>query len=402
MVIRNILQCHSCESKVVVRVQVGHRDKQEHSFCCPRCGVIISFVLDLDQKRGKSSFREPKNAKWVDSEEGSVDILAFSDEIPVPICLPDGFSPFILTSHNFIDRDKFSHDEMLRLKWMSSGFPYCERCRTHFERGNWDLFDKEAPPTTGEPPTPVNRLVSLYNAIQAGFSCFALNGRAKHDRIMQRLTLASTIAPDLYIQLANEFLSKGKIARLWREIAEVRKLFLASYNALQPLVQMAYWREEYRNLSEFNITDKRFDSLRQLYIDCFETLCRLMVIAIGIEAIIDRKMLVIPTKKGSITLDEFEQFTNSNKRDIIAKYPISDLFHPAIDTHFRNGIGHNSAHYEKETDEVIFYDSKNSGEIKQGMSYTEFCAAILKIFSAFELAVMYHNRLHIRLEGKFV
>jgi hypothetical protein len=37
-----------------------------------------------------------------------------------------------------------------------------------------------------------------------------------------------------------------------------------------------------------------------------------------------------------------------------------DLFLPVLDTDFRNGIGHHSAHYEQEPDAIVIFDSKDS------------------------------------------
>ena len=84
MINRNALKCLSCDSTIVTRTQIGHSDVQSHSFPCPKCGVEISFTLDLDQKKGGLKYREPKNAKWADSEDGAIAALMFSDEIPVP------------------------------------------------------------------------------------------------------------------------------------------------------------------------------------------------------------------------------------------------------------------------------------------------------------------------------
>lgn len=58
MVIRSTIQCGSCDSKFITRTQVGHKEQQEHSFPCPECGVLLSLVLDLDQKEGEFRFRE--------------------------------------------------------------------------------------------------------------------------------------------------------------------------------------------------------------------------------------------------------------------------------------------------------------------------------------------------------
>jgi hypothetical protein len=310
------------------------------------------------------------------------------------------FSPFIATFGNYEDFDKYRQDEGLRQLFVNRSFPYAARCLVHFERGNWSLFDKESPSPRTELQTPSSRLVALYNVFYAGFSKFTLNSQGRSDRIMQRLTLAQTISPALFSQLAHEFLSSGRILKLWTEIAAIRRSFIENYNGIQPLYQLYYWRKELQNLDGFRLSDKKFDSFRQLYIDCFETTCRLMVIAAGVEMIILYKSLEIPTKKGTMTLGDFEALPNANKREHLGKYPIEDLFVPVIDTGLRNGVGHNSAHFEKETDQIILYDSRGSATVSQKLGYTEFCDRVVKLFAAFELAVMYHNGLHIFLKGQ--
>ncbi len=401
MVVRNTLRCSSCGSKIITRTQIGHRDRQDHSFLCPKCGISISYTLDLDQKKASWSFRDPKNAKWVKSEKGAITTLAFSDEIPVPENL-EVFSPFIATFHNFGDRfEEYRKDEGLRVAFVKDLFDYGERCMVHFERENWKLFDRESPPVAGEELTPRIRLIHLYNFITAGFSKFTLNRRAEHERIFQRLTLARTIAPDLFSELSERYLDTGRIRKLWIEIRAVRRSFIESYNHVQPLFQLYYWRKESQDLSAFSLSDKRFGVLRQLYVDCFETLCRLLVVAIGIEAIIHHKALEIPTNKGRVTLDEYERLKNANKIDHLKRYPIEDLFVPCLDSDFRNGIGHNSAHYVQDRDAIVLYDIKNPGTPKKAVGYTAFCDKMIRQVSAFELAAMYHHQLHIYLGGAF-
>jgi hypothetical protein len=218
---------------------------------------------------------------------------------------------------------------------------------------------------------------------------------------MQRLALAQTISPTLFSKLAHEFLSSGRILKLWNEIAAIRRSFIKNYKGIQPLYQVYYWEKELQKLDAFRLSDKEFDAFRQLYIDCFETTCRLMVIAIGIEMIILYKSLEVPTRKGAMTLDDFEALPNAGKREHIKKCPIGGLFTSVIDTELRNGLGHNSAHFEKDTDQVILYDSKSSASVSRKLGYTEFCDCVVKLFAAFELAVMYHNGLHLRLKGRF-
>ena len=400
MVIRRTIQCISCDSKFITRTQVGHKDQQEHSFPCPQCGIPISYRLELDQKNAKFKFRDPQNAKWSDSEEGVRTTLTFSDEILVPVDMGGMFSPHVSTFGNYEDFDAYRKDEGLRQLFVRKHFPYAERCRIHFEKGNWHLFDKESPPRN-PPATVHSRLVDLYNLLNAGFSQFTLNSRAKHDRILQRLTYAEVSSPALFSTLAEEFLSSGRILRLWKEMAAIRRSFVENYDRIQPLYQIYYWRKELQRFDDFKLSDKSFDSLRQLYIDTFETTCRLMVAGIGLEVIIAHKSLRVPTRKGDISLDEFEALANANKREHIENYPIADLFVPVIDTGLRNGVGHHSAHLDKESDQIILYDTKKAAVVRQTLAYTEFCDRVVKLFAAFELAVMYHNGLHLWLRGKF-
>jgi hypothetical protein len=401
LVVRNVLECVSCQTKVITRTQVGHRDKQEHSFPCPKCGVKITYILDLDQARAKWSFRTPTNAEWVKSEDGAITTLAFSDEIPVPSEMGGMFSPFLAAFWKIADLDAFRHDEGLRQLFIKTHFPLAERCVTHFERGNWDLFDKESPHPHGKAVSVRDRLVGLYNFFTAAFMKFTLNPNAKHGRVQQRLRLAEATSSNLYDELAQYALTSGRIKKLWQEIINVRGAMVAVYPFIQPLIQMRYWKKEHQDFTKFNLSDKRFDQLKQLYIDCFETLCRLMTLVIGIELIIHINQLEIPTKKGSMSLDEFESMPNANKVPIISRYPVADLFVAVLDTDFRNSIGHHSAHYEADTDEVVVFHSKKVGTGATRMRYTEFCNKVLDLFAAFELAVMYHHDIHLHLEGKF-
>ena len=243
--------------------------------------------------------------------------------------------------------------------------------------------------------------MALYNFYTGAFSKFTLNTRSKHDRIQQRLAFARARSPRLVAALADHCLASGRIARLWREIAAVRKSFVDVYPHVQPFVQMQYWKKQNQDFTKFSLSAKKFNELRQLYIDAFETLSRLLTLIVGIEAIIHHGELAVPTKKGKMSLDEFEVLANANKVGFVERYPIEDLFVPVLDADFRNRIGHHSAHYDASTDEVIAYPSKKAGGVARKMRYTDFVHKVLALFAVFELAAIYHHDLHIGLNGRF-
>ena len=280
-------------------------------------------------------------------------------------------------------------------------FDYIDRCVTHFERGNWELFDKESPPESVGQANPYSRLVNLYNALQGGLSNFTLNSRARVSRVKQRLQYARDREPRLLKTLADTYVSSGRMLKLWKEIAAVRRLFVENYDALQPLVQIKYWRDELQDVTQFEVSTKRFNEGRQLYIDTFETLCRLLVITGAYEGIILNGEIGVPTTKRVVPVDEFEQFPNAAKRDVLSRLPVGDLFVPVLDTDLRNGVGHHSAHYEPDSDRVVLYDTKAGATVSRMIRYTEFCQGVLDLFAVFELAAMYHHSLHLLTNGRF-
>ena len=110
---------------------------------------------------------------------------------------------------------------------------------------------------------------------------------------------------------------------------------------------------------------KHFDRLKQLYVDAFETLCRLLVLATIVESVIHTNSLNVAVSKRSISLDEFETWPNGTKRSHFVKLVVGDLFSDVLDTKLRNGIGHHQAHYDSGADEVVLYDTKQAATVER-------------------------------------
>ena len=201
-------------------------------------------------------------------------------------------------------------------------------------------------------------------------------------------------------ELGEVLVASGRMKKLWKEIAENRRLFIAEYKALQPVVQMRYWREELRDPAAFLVSVKRFDSLRQLYLNMYETSCRLLVIGMVVETVIISGSLEIRLARRAVSLEQFEALTNGVKCDHFPSLVVWDLFEEALDRDLRNGIGHNAAQYDGESDEVRLFDSRGGATVAGQMGYTDFCDRVLQLFEAMELAAVYHHSLHISVEGR--
>lgn len=399
MIVRKPLVCNSCEKKTVTRTRVGRDGVHPYRFPCPGCGIEIAFALKVDSQSVSAYHVDIKNARWCNSEQGAIKELIFEQEMPVPADLPEGVSPWITQAFNFRDLKAYGRDEALRRHWIESGWPMWLNLAVHFEKRNDALFDKTAQ-FDDSPRTWEQRLFELERLAERAFNFFTTDTPAERSRINQRIKLASSIAPELLKQLAEEYVASGRMASLWREIKNVRAQLVAAYASLSPLVQVSYWHEKYQDLCALSLSTKMFDELKHLFVDCFETVCRLLVIATAVEGIIDHGKPDLRAKKRTLTIWEFEALENANKRDFIKKYPIADLFVPVLDTNLRNGIGHHSARYDSERDEVIFYKAVDDKTREQRLPFTIFCDVCRHLFSAFELAVAYHHALHLLVSGR--
>ncbi len=191
----------------------------------------------------------------------------------------------------------------------------------------------------------------------------------------------------------------SRIDKIAEELNKIQTVFLENYLSLGPLLRMQYWSAQPKDLSELSLPDKNFDRLKHLYVDSFETLCRLTVVAVALEAIIHHRSLTVPTAKREMTIWEYEAMNNGIKHTILTKYPIHDLFVPFIDYRLRNGIGHHSAQYAPARDDVVYYKQDNEDLRSIHMSYTQFAYKVLGIFSAVELAAVYFHALHVKALG---
>lgn len=388
----NTLQCGSCGEKVTTRIAIGWSEYQEHALACPNCGVEIRVYLDIDQENQDFKYRQPLNSEYVEYDEDAPTVT-FDADFPVPR-KDMFFSPFMSVCTNFKNADGYEHycmHEKHRRTIRQEYFPIVERMLVHYSNGNLELFKNDAK-ELGYDPRKFKSSKSLLYKIDFDISLpFLINEEATIKMIDGRIQEAYRNNKKIFEKVKHEFVDSGRYDALIKQRNDIRKSFLELYPALSPLLQIPTWKEKFQIVENYSLSQKRFSELKQLYIDCFETFCRLSTLAIGVDNIIEHKSLMIPCKKNEITLWDYESMHNGNKPDILKKYPIGYIFVEHIDAKLRNGIGHHSAHYDVNSDEIVYYRFKDSMKVEYKIDYTVFCFKLLKLYSAFSAAKLYLN-----------
>lgn len=387
------LKCSVCGAKTITRTALNYAPYLEFAFPCHGCAVEIRFGLELHPP--KTDYVKVINAEWIDRDDTISHNEVFDSDhlIPVP---RKKFTPFITTSMLLGDSIVLYHqDRSIRQHAVDQLYPRLERLGLHFSRKQWDLFEKQYEELgfREQHKTLLQRKRGLYSAYEIYGSFFRPKDKAPYTLIRQRISLAKIANKPEIIKLVDYFRSKSKDVDLDHQIQDIRRRWVKLYFVVAPIYTIYYWDDTVHNLSGYTLAQKRFDELKSFYIDCFETFCRISVIAAGIEGIITEGRAVVPKAKGEFSLEEFDLFKNGLKPDILKGLhnDVASLFVPFIDHKLRNGIGHHAAKYSVVDDRIDYVIENNKGIQRSAIPYILFCEKVVRLYAQIELVSIYVN-----------
>ncbi|MFO1076451.1 MAG: hypothetical protein U1E73_01855 [Planctomycetota bacterium] len=374
----------------MTRTAIGHGRHQAHAFLCPSCGTCIEYTIAINHEKVTFEYGdEPVNATWSDDEDGAIAAIAFDVEPLLPGRGPVLTDPTSMTVSPFIQmtgimRDALAYrQEYGRQLHVLKHRHEIDRLFTHVEKANWTLLRDElvrlGMPDDGLEPDKLR----LHVQIVLGETQKVLirNSGVASKAFASLIKRATTNALSATETFLKEYRTSGRLSQLWTQMRAARRDFLANADAMMPLLQVKHWRTAPTSLADCRLLNKQFVPLRTLYIDCFETLARVSVVALGLAGLADRGTPSVPTNSGSMSIWDFEKLANANKAPHLLRAPDCAFLAPHLDTNLRNGVGHNSARYAADKDDVVI--AKQVGDVIQEsrLTYTEFVDKVLDIAS---------------------
>jgi len=405
MIHRNSILCKTCGTETTIRTAIGHGSYQEFAFPCPQCAVEIRFGMQIDHKNVKFEFTKLINGEWGTGGPGkpeySVESTVVLDaENLIPIA-GEHFSPFLSTVFLARDTEKFHRHQVLRLHACQTIWPMIEKLIIHETNRNEVLYDRQKNELgyNKECLTWGKRTLQTLYILDKYSTFFSVTGRGENELMRQRINLAEVASPELIRGLLNYLNATGKSNGIFVEIFDIRKRWSHLYPMFSPIFNIFYWDEESHSLDDYTLAQKRFEELKTLYVDCFETLCRISVIAAAIEGIIWIKRLEIPTSKKAVKLEDFDRMPNGSKPDLLKKLIIGNVFVLHIDNRLRNGIGHHSARYDVNTDQITYSYNSKKGIRQTTIPYIRFCEKVVRLYIQIELTSVYAHWARAKAEG---
>ena len=405
---RNALECKECGARTITRTAIGHGDYQEFAFPCPGCGIEIRFGMNLYPSEARWEYVKIVNATWVGSEDGIKNQIKLDGESLIPVHDKDVLMPFLKTVFLPKDRETFRRHQSLRFMATTSIWPMIEKILHYHEDGNTSLLVKLLKEVGYEASLDTEK--DFASALIWVFDKYGVFFRMRRDSdeqtVRQRINLAESIEPKDIRGFYSSFNSSGKLNQLFRQANAIRKNWARLYSFLFPIFNLYYWDSKSHDLTDYTLCQKRFDEVKQFYVECFETFCRFSILAAALEGFIFLGQACVPKKAGSMTVEEYERLSNGSKPDVLKNLTaIAGIFVPYMDSKLRNGVGHHSARYVVKSDTISYINHGSKGDQEFSISYISFCEKVVQLYVQLETVFFYWTSAYGRsrgIEGKIV
>ena len=393
-------QCKECTQNVSLKTTVGRGDYEEFAFPCPGCGVELRYGVNLDQENGDLAYSGLRNMERVPIDE-EAPVVRMDAAYLVPVGAPPLLSPFMLTMGTLGDRaEKYLELHKVRCDLPRNIYPLVAKAKVHLDAGNVDLFNRNATKLGYEAVSSTPELaLDRYLEIVSDYSGHFLTGAhhaIKRD-VLERCFQAQNTHQFLCDDLDAFFASDNRIELFFEQLEQIRISWSSKIAAILLPLYVAFEAE--LDLKEFVLCQKRFDELKQFYVDVYETFCRVSIVAAALEGVAQNGAVCVPKRRGVMTLAEYEVMANGSKGDILKNLSIEYIFCPYMGSSLRNGVGHNSSKYMVNDDTVLYRNQSATGIRDYSMPFSEFCFEVLKAYTQLEAAAPYLSWLYSRPRG---
>ena len=362
MVSRIYLKCRACGKVTLARFQVGWLDAIPFAIACNNCKVILKGRLIQDQVNVSLSL-VTENADEVGETDAITQEVECSGEFPVRRYTkgPLGgarLTPFILASSSMGNENylRFKSNILKYLEYTRSTMPDLTSAVELYVVGDLEKaremlnrrFDGQI--TTGRTSDVVSGLYDELSMVTQ-----LLLPRDHYEKLTVPLIKylgfclrSNEQERKVYIEYLYSQYEIGKV-----EIDGLHLLvrFLHHFDYFLPVIGISYWPENRikRPLGpEYLLTTSDIETIRQLYADSYEWICRSLPIVVGAENIRKRGgyniLPPLPEKgqKQMNSLTDFVHADNGIKIQLIANIRSAPIgrFVSILDNKLRNAINH--------------------------------------------------------------
>lgn len=371
-IVRYPVECPGCEKKIVLRLAVGHDERQPFFYVCPSCQAATRGAL-LWHGDARTSL-ELSEGKKLDSEDACDATISINPEIPSVADAKGleelGGSAFLMfTSMMGIERWlAFQQATGRVLGIRASDGPALARLTTYYLNRDWPNFDKCLKTLTPSEHHDLSEKWKRDHIIHNLYDRWLLPIYALDDtpyypemkKAFNALWTASRPNFAALVSFANRESTTDDFLNVQRDLFGHIAQYTKHLGGLLPgLLCNMLPAADQSKVDDFRLFRDEYEIFRDLYIQSFETChkaLRWVIGAVNADSHGASDKFVIPAqvtgfpKNPPKNIDAFSELVSANKRKWLVDLPVWDQYWDVVfDRHLRNDIGHASARHDLRT-----------------------------------------------------
>lgn len=377
MIEHSFVQCKYCNTKILLRFQMGYFDIP-FDICCPECGVHICGVKKIVDDHTLAL----NNASIIDEDLDSLDYYAdFSVELPhaktnrfesIESLTKTKFSPFMLTA-SLYEGDKYFE----LVKKMGEFLSFRTSCWSQLTP-LYDLFFNGKVALTQEHflkmssrfvvKNDLDALMALHQVTVLGMNTILPDGTlGKFIDASKQISTPSVLLKidDLITSLGGEEYFNSVSKRLVR----IYDRWIVNFEKYIPATMLSLGNATAKlNKDTFGIATTSFEDMIKFYADSYELILDYIDVAIGLNNIAVRSdhnafpanTIRVNKKTACVAnFDDYREITKASRLNLLVD---NEPFSKAIplNRNVRNAIAHFNYAFDAGTQKIIFSDKYKS------------------------------------------
>lgn len=422
MVFNTFIKCQVCGSITRVRFQVGWQEEHPIEVACGKCGTSLSGSVKIGQEHPGLNFSFD-NADDVQDEDADY-IVECSGEFPTvkqgKTAELDGLviTPFIRYMNCMRTDDSYEEfgQDVSRLNATAQKWKSYKRILTLAQNNSEYLTQEIQKEFSGQffqcrDESETLRAVHMIEV-------HGLYSSLRKD-ILNDLSFSAGVMKMDSAQMKSliDFLNSHDgfhLEELQELIYKVYDEFMAVYQRLIPALALQYCIDNSFDFEHEGSTTSSFDSVKQFYMDVYESLGNLMIIPVALNNIKYRSDInaMNPIEKNVNSLEDYIKLTKASRYHFCLDSEVyTGFLKILVNAKLRNAIGHNDVEYNS-VDQLITYIPNPKDRTKKKTEYLlQFENESMHMFQGIlgiseylyrlrELALMYDGKIPLMVQER--
>ena len=380
MVYNSYIKCQVCGSVTRVRLQIGYLKQHPIVITCGKCRTSLLGTVYIGQDNPSLHY-EFDNADIVNEMVDVNYVVECSGEFPVKkqhvkdASIIFDLSPYIRNISKIKGNSSFEKfsKAISQLNAAASKWKSYKRILDLFENKSEFLTQEIKKEFQGELFSCNNEYEILRSVHNIEVLCFymplkseILNTQKFGDEVL-KLNPVQMKALINFLNSHDGYHLEEMQSQIYRLLDE----FINVFPSLIPAINIQYIVEDSFDFENEGSTTSTFDTVKQFYLDIYETLGNLMIISVALNNIKYRTNIdafaVIDSKP--YTLEEFIKLTKANRyRFCLNNELFTNFLGVKVNVKLRNAIGHNDVDYET-ISQLITYSPDPKDRAKKKTEY---------------------------------